>query len=792
MRAEGGSPNLINGVSRQPAEVRLPSQLEESINQFPTVTRGLVPRNPARLKGVMASTQPENSTTHLIDRDDAEQYVVTVNPNGVEVTDLSGNVKTVNAPSGWGYLAGAQDGDLEALTVADHTFILNKRKVVQAAAVKTPQFQSAGLVHIVQGDYHTDYSILIDGVERARYTTDGGPYETEGNARSAERGARPGVISSMLTYGGPPNGLATIPPNPVSYLISTLGGGWGVGLYDNVIHIVPYDGRPFSLEVRAGSETKARAHKGVSQDFSELPRKAPHGFCLKISGDEDTGYDDYYVRFDQSSGAAQGRWKETVGPDIGYKLDPATMPHILVREANGTFTFKPATWGDREVGDLETNPWPSFVDRTIDGMVFFKNRVGFISGESCSMSRHGDFFNFFIESILTQLDTDPVDIAISYPEISNINYAVPFSGEMIMFTSSVPFRLASGDLFTPKSANFEHVLSNSVSSKVRPVTAGKYLYFVNDVESGCFVHEFAYDREVGVKEAPCISDHVNGYIPSGVRLMAVEEDLNTLVLVSDKDPNTIYLYKWLWIGTNKAQSAWQKWKLDSPIVGFKFYGEELIVVTKRATTREILSINCHEAWQDTGSTIYLDRRVDVTGVYNATNDSTTWTLPYPASGAKIVTKSPYGIQPTFLQYAGNQAAAPGNLAGAAFGGFEYESSGELSPLHYRPPQRDGGYGNAEAGVETTIANVTFQCNDTVHLDVSLERDYRKPFLYRLSSALIGTKTGRLGVLVVGQIKKALSIMAKSEDFRLIFKNRGPYAYSVQSYKWTGDVRPISY
>lgn len=793
MRAEGGSPNLINGVSRQPAEVRLPSQLEESINQFPTITRGLVPRNPARLKGVMASTQPENSTTHLIDRDDAEQYVVTVNPNGVEVTDLSGNVKTVNAPSGWGYLAGAQDGDLEALTVADHTFILNKRKVVQNSAELTPAFPKDGLVHIVQGDYHNEYTILIDGWQAARYNTEGGPYDNEVSARSAERGARTSVIASFLATGNPPSGQVTLPGAAQANLVGSLGTTyWNIQVLDNVIYLRNLTGANFSLDVKAGGETRARAHKDVSSDFSELPRKAPHGFSIKIAGSEDTKYDDHYVRFDHPGGSAQGRWKETVAPSIPYKLDASTMPHILVREANGTFTFKPATWGNREVGDLETNPWPSFVGRTIDGMVFFKNRVGFISGESCSMSRHGDFFNFFIESILTQLDTDPVDIAISYPEISNINYAVPFSGEMIMFTSSVPFRLASGELFTPKSANFEHVLSNSVSSKVRPVTAGKYLYFVNDAESGCFVHEFAYDREVGVKEAPCISDHVNGYIPSGVRLMAAEEDLNTLVLVSEKDPNTIYLYKWLWIGTNKAQSAWQKWTLDAPIVGFKFYGEELVVVTKRATSREILSINCHEAWQDAGSTIYLDRRVEVTGVYNSANDSTTWTLPYPASGAKIVTKSPYGLQPTFLQYAGNQVAAPGNLAGAAFAGFEYESSGQLSPLHYRPPQRDGGYGNAEAGVETTIANVTFQCNDTVHLDVSLERDYRKPFLYRLSSALIGTKTGRLGVLVLGTIKKALSVMAKSEDFRLIFKNRGPYAYSVQSYKWTGDVRPISY
>jgi len=51
MRVEGGTSNMINGVSRQPSEIRLTSQLEESINQFPTLTGGLKPRNPTRRIG---------------------------------------------------------------------------------------------------------------------------------------------------------------------------------------------------------------------------------------------------------------------------------------------------------------------------------------------------------------------------------------------------------------------------------------------------------------------------------------------------------------------------------------------------------------------------------------------------------------------------------------------------------------------------------------------------------------------------------------------------------------------
>ncbi len=796
MRAEGGSPNLINGVSRQPHEVRLTSQLEESVNQFPTVTRGLVPRNPAIAKGIINSPLPENATIHLIDRDDTEQYVVTISPFGVQVHDLEGKPKIVNAPTGYAYLAGAASGDLEALTVADHTFIVNKKVVAQADSATTAPYESSGLIHIVQGDYFTEYAIVVDGTKRASYLTDGGPYDDSSAARSAERGARTNVIATQLLSGAPPPGITTVPANASSYLRNTLGVvDWQYDQYDNVIYIKRTDGSAFTLEAAAGTETKMRAHKEISPDLSELPRKAPHGFRLTISGDEDTDYDDYYVVFDHPPNAANGRWKETLGPGIPYRLDPRTMPHLLVREADGSFTFKQATWANREVGDLDTNPWPSFVGHTIDGMVFFKNRVGFISGEAISMSRHGDFFNFFIESVLAPLDTDPVDCAISYPEVSDIHHAVPFSGELIMFTASVPFRLAGGDTFTPKSANFEHVISNRTSSRVRPVVAGNYLYFVNDAASGCFVHEFSYDREVGVKAAPTITDHVNGYIPSGVFLMEADEDLKILALVSQTEPNTIYVYKWLWIGTEKAQSAWQKWTIPDPVVGLRFYGEELIVVTSRPTSREVLSINCHEAWLGGKAfPAYLDRRVEVLGTYNAPTDTTTFVLPYHAEGASLMMRDgeEFGAQPTRLSYAGNYITVRGDWGRWAYAGWEYESYGYLSQLLYRRSNRQGGYANASPGIITTLANVTFDTHSTAFLGVDVERDYRAPYSYDFSAALVGTKTGTFGSVVLGEVKKPVSVMAKSEDARIRFGNRGPYPYAVMSYAWTGSAVPISY
>lgn len=796
-RAEGGATNLINGVSRQPPEVRLTSQLEESVNQFPTVSRGLTSRNPAMLRGIIPGALPANSTVHLIDRDAAEQYVTIIHPGGITVTDLSGVPRTVNAPGGWGYLAEAEEGDIEALTVADHTFIVNKRKEVAADSARTADLVQEALIHVVQGDYFTDYKIWVNGTLVADYGTEGGPHSDANYVRRDERGARTSVIASQLASGTSGTPEATRGSSRKNLSAELPSASWEIVRTDNVIHIRNKDNTPFSIAVGAGSETRLRAHKGTAPTLSELPRKAPHGFTIKIAGSEDTGYDDYWVRYEKGSEDAEGVWKETIAPDTRYRIQRDTMPHLLVREADGTFTFKPGEWADRKVGDEDTNPWPSFVGRRITGMSFGKNRMGFFSGESIAHSRHGEFFNFFGESVITLLDTDPVDVSIAYPEVSDILHAVPFSGEVILFTTSVPFRLAGGnDTFTQQNVNMEHLMSNRVSSKARPVAAGTRLYFVNDAASGAFVHEFVYDHQGGTKEAPCISDHVHGYIPPGATRMDADEDLKLLVLHADSEPNAVYTYKWLWVGGDKVQSAWQKWTFDAPIVGMKFYGEELILVASREATCEILSVNCHEAWEGTGPCpIFLDRQVRASGTYDPETETTEFILPYPAEGVEGISpaEDTFGAPLLETSTSGNTVTALGDYGGQEFAfGFPFESYGILSPLLHRTRNNQGGYGNAVPGMSTTVTNLSLGASNTAFLRVELERDYRKPFVYDLSAALVGTKTGKHGALVLGDLNKGVSVLSRSGDMRVRFGASGPYPYSVLSYRWSGSYHPTSY
>lgn len=802
MRAEGGSLNLINGVSRQAAAVRLPSQLQESENQFPSVTKGLVPRNPAILNFRAAGPVNRASTlVHFINRDDTERYVVRVNSSGITVNDLDGTPRTVTAPDGLGYLAGATAEDLEAITVADHTFILNKAKTVAARAATAPVLEQSALVHIVTGEYRTTYEVTINGSVAGSVSTRGGPYGEVIFVHSAELSVKPiNLARAMFDGSGPPEGYpastgqSTVNANFATTLPSAT---WDLARIDNVIYIKNKANTSFTISGTAGGFADTmRIHKGLVRDFSDLPRKAPNGFTIRVAGSDDTDYDDYWVKFDQAADEGQGRWKETIAPGTPLGFDAATMPHILVRNSDGTFTFKRATWADREVGDLETNPWPSFVGQKIRGMVFFKNRMGFLSGESFSMSRAGEFYNFFIHSALTQLDEDPVDAAIASEEVSIINHAVNFNEECILFTTGFPHRLVGDGTFTPKSVSTAQLLANRVGGQVRPVAASNRMFFLNDNEAGTHLYEFEYDRETGVKEAPCVSDHVAGYLPAGVTHMDADEILKMVALHSPEDPAAIFTYKWLWLGQNKAQSAFQRWSFPGEVVGLKFIDGDLYVALNVDGGFEVVRVPCDEAWEDISlAHVYLDRRVETTGVFTSATNETKFATPVDPEGFLLVLTNAgqFGLQPTILRHEVDGIVVEGDYGGLpALAGVPLESYCDLSEIVMRSKGGDGQDGNGIPGMMVNVASVSFKTAPSAFVEVTLNRAYRAPFSRIFSAAKTGTRTARLGELVVGNLDFRQSVIAPATDVTVRLGNVGPYPYALQSYRWTGAAYPTGY
>ena len=121
--------------------------------------------------------------------------------------------------------------------------------------------------------------------------------------------------------------------------------------------------------------------KDSVQRFTDLPTVSPHGYVVEVKGDQDTNFDNYYVKFVTNNGGAfeEGQWEENVEAGIPFKFNYSTMPHILVRQADGNFRFARVDgdtytisgtdytlpkWGERTAGDEISAPDPTSVSYT--------------------------------------------------------------------------------------------------------------------------------------------------------------------------------------------------------------------------------------------------------------------------------------------------------------------------------------------------------------------------------------------------------------------------------------------
>ena len=169
-------PNLAQGVSQQPDNLRYPGQCDEQINAWSTVVEGLVKRPNSRFlydTGLGADINT-NLFSHYVDRDDENQYLITYDStNKLKAFDLTAvsigaatlSIYVEDATASL-YLTGATNPvkDLRALTIADSTFLVNKNKTVaKDSTFKSKDLEKEALIFVKLGDYEKTYDVFLDG-----------------------------------------------------------------------------------------------------------------------------------------------------------------------------------------------------------------------------------------------------------------------------------------------------------------------------------------------------------------------------------------------------------------------------------------------------------------------------------------------------------------------------------------------------------------------------------------------------------------------------------------------------
>lgn len=687
------SPSLINGVSRQPAAQRLPSQCEDQINMLSDVALGVGRRPPMEhiklLTGTAAGAAPTGGYyTHLINRGDGQQFVALIEDQNVSVYNLTTGAEvtvTDSADGGvgtWSYLnitpsaTETAENSFEAITVADYTFIVNKRKTVaQGSASASRPKAHEFLLYVREGLQAYHVQKLTFG---ATTITMGATVSTRIDDVIDKICTALGIAVNCNDTAGVTAGSTNWKFTRVNqYLLHAY-------QFQNPLEAVSYYsdiGDATTQYVFLATTTAGDPPQ--TPTFSDLPNVATDQFQVKISGSEGSDEDEYYLTYSSSKRV----WLESVKFGLTNGFDAKTMPHALVyNSGTGQFAFTELTWDARAVGDTTSAPVPSFVGTQIRGLTLHKNRLVLAADENLIASEGGDLFNFWPTTVTTLVDSDPFDTAGTSNRVSIWEHMVNFEGNITVFSTigdTIGELVGATDApLTVKNARIEERAAYAFSD-VKPVVLGTGIHFVLDRGGYSSVYRYA-KTDVFSFRADEITGHAMGYIPANVDHMKASTALNMLVLRSENDPEKLYVYRTHTLGNDQVMASWSTWQFGGfdNIFNYDFIETKLYVLTQRTDGLHLHVMDFGKTDEDEGAgttplgyRVHLDDLVQLTGVYSSSTGYTTWTVPYtmPGDGDYLVVKdgswgntrgaiinaiSGYPSSPTILTAEGNYSAHP--------------------------------------------------------------------------------------------------------------------------------------
>jgi hypothetical protein len=541
------------GVTQQPDTLVLANQVRSCVNGYNDLTFGTLKRSGAQFLSqlrdeggdIIPAGALDDGKWFSIFRDRVEKYVGIILGEEIFMWDLTdGSRVTVNyIGDAQSYLTGTSPEDYHVMTVNDYTVITNKTVTVAELPEPGAWRQRDAFVTVKALAYNSSYTITSDGSVARSYTLNTFVDPTAGRLD----------ITTVCDDLG--NGINT--GNVDINQNVTIGNGFYLG----------GNGADFKISVSGGVTDSIEVFQQTVSDISKLPNLCYNGYVVKVAN-SGIDEDDYYVRFETDSGEFEGPglWRETRSPEDSPGLDASTLPHRLIRRPDGQFDFSVIPYEERLVGDDVTNPHPSFVGKTIRSTFFFQDRFGMLTKDNVILSQSNDYVNFYAQSALTSLPTDPIDISVPSTRPASLYYARPVTQGLLLFSSGGVFQMTSGSdsRATPSNIQVRNLLRQDNSLDIDPVDLGTTLAFAGSAANFTKVFEM---ETLGSEENPIVND-LTKILPEWIRIdvdnMAASTQYSTLFL-SSRLSRTVYVFNFYTEGERRLNQSWVEWEMSGNV-----------------------------------------------------------------------------------------------------------------------------------------------------------------------------------------------------------------------------------
>ena len=551
-------------------------------------------------------------------------------------------------------------------------------------------------------------------------------------------------------------------------------------------------------------------------DVTLLPKQCKHGYIAKIANARISEEDDYYLRFEGLNDQdGTGSWTECAKPGIAKSL--TNMPLVIQRTAlaNGgtsseiaTFTIKQFTYADREVGDDNSNPFPTFKDKRINKVLFFRNRLAVLAGENVILSRPGTLGtpDFFAETALTVSANDPIDISCSSTFPSELFDGIDINSGLVVFSTNQQFLLSSDDtVLNPDTAKLRSLSTFNYNKDIPPVSLGTTIAYLDDSGKFSRFNEMANIAREGEPNVVNQSQVVPTLLPKEIDLFTNSRE-NNLVIMGKTNSDTVQGFRYLNVGDKRQQSAWFKWKFNNPLLYHFIINDEYYFLD---TDKFLQSVRLVQTESDPAIVqdnvdflLHVDNHTTISGgSYSSSTNLTTFSS---VSWLPSVTTPNYDLvvidtntnsarvgrygKPTSTST--TSFTLPGNWSSATLTiGYLYEYSVAF-PTFYLSRQQ-GEANRADVNSSLVVHRVKFHFGKIGLYETTLSRIGKSDYTEVYESTELDEYNAS-DAPYLEEFIKTVPVYEKNTNVDITLKSSHPAPSTLRAVSWEGDYSPKYY
>ena len=475
-------------------------------------------------------------------------------------------------------------------------------------------------------------------------------------------------------------------------------------------------------------------------------------------------------------------------------------------------------WEDCEVGDLATSPEPSFVDSTINKILFFRNRLAFLSDENIILSRPGNSHHFWSKTAITVTPSDPIDIKCSADNPTKIYSGTQVNSGLLLFSDAAQYMVTTdSDTMTPLTAKINFLSSYQFNTDTEPFSLGTTVGFLDNAGKNTRFWEMAQIRREG---EPVVVDQtkvVSNLFNKNIKHVSTSKE-NSVIFFSEDSQSTLYVYKYFSTGEKRVQASWFTWELSGDIQYHTVQDDALYVVIRNGN-KDVLQrfdLKLHDGTititdnMDTAATtddvtykVHLDNVAEVSGLssnaYSSTTGLTTFGLPTGYNSSKQLvaydnsagsgdsdTMGMYGL----ITVNGSTCTVPGDWTSNSFLiGYVFDMEVEFPTIHITN-QAGESYKSDVAGT-LVLHRAKLSLGEAGLFDTVLDRKGKPTYTETWENPDADWYRANQ-VNVSSSITQTVPIYEKNTNLTLTLKSSHPSPLTLQSLTWEGDYNTKFY